>query len=292
MIAPTHIVFSVLLGTTLGAPTSWLKWLAIGALMPDIDQPQSIIGKRLHPISTRINKRWGHRGIMHSILVWIPLAIIGLKYWKPMGIISIGAVTHLLIDCMTVTGVQLLTPFSEKIFVLANKQYRIRSSSRQEMMLLGVLCLVLWGSSIIHARGGIRKTLVDVSGSYELVREAYERHGMQECTLIGKIRLPDGVIIEDEWLIIGTEEQNGLALFDRKEQKIIRVPRDGKPLRAKLKPTGRYWQSVKLSKPGEIVSGDVFFKIKGRWARAWTGMTVIGHVLYGAGESVEIRPTT
>ena len=292
MIAPTHIVFSVLLGTTLGAPTWWLKWLAIGSLLPDLDQPQSIVGKMVYPISSRINKLFGHRGLMHSMLVWIPLTIIGLNYFKPLGILSIGAMTHSIIDCMTITGVQLCTPFSEKIFVLANKRYRFRSSSRQEMMFLGVLCLLLWGAALLHARGGIRKLLVDVSGSYDLVREAYERRGMEECHFIGKVRLLDGMIIEHEWLIVGTEEPNGLALFDKKEKKILHIPHDGKPLRAKLIGTGKHWQSVKLSTPGEIESGDVFFKIKGRWARATDGSTVLGHVLYQTGESVAIKPTT
>ena len=292
MIAPTHIVFSVLLGTTLGAPAWWLKWLAIGSLLPDLDQPQSIVGKMVYPISSRINKLFGHRGMMHSMLVWLPLTIIGLKYFKPLGILSIGAITHGLIDCLTITGVQLFAPFSEKIFVLANKRFRFRSSSRQEMMFLAVLCLLLWGAALLHARGGMRKLLVDVSGSYELVREAYERRGMEECNFIGKIRLPDGMIIENEWLIVGTEDPNGLALYDRKEKRILHVPHDGKPLRAKLIATGKHWQSVKLARTGEIASGDVFFKIQGRWARAWDGMTVLGHVVYQTGESVEIRPTT
>lgn len=80
------------------------------------------------------------------------------------------------------------------------------------------------GAALLHARGGIRKLLVDVGGSYDLVREAYERRGMEECHFVGKVRLLDGMIIEHEWLIVGTEEPNGLALFDKKEKKILHIP--------------------------------------------------------------------
>ena len=47
----------------------------LGSLFPDIDYPNSILGKRFKPISLLINKIFGHRKFFHSGILYFPIHI-------------------------------------------------------------------------------------------------------------------------------------------------------------------------------------------------------------------------
>lgn len=51
---------------------------AIGSLLPDLDHPNSIISKKLKPISKVVREFAHHRGITHTLLGWIIFGIISL----------------------------------------------------------------------------------------------------------------------------------------------------------------------------------------------------------------------
>ena len=44
----------------------------LGSLFPDIDYPNSILGKKFKPISLLINKIFGHRKFFHSGILYLP----------------------------------------------------------------------------------------------------------------------------------------------------------------------------------------------------------------------------
>ena len=51
---------------------------AIGSLLPDLDSPNSIISKKLRPVSKAVREFAHHRGITHTLLGWIIFGIISV----------------------------------------------------------------------------------------------------------------------------------------------------------------------------------------------------------------------
>ena len=84
MTAPTHIAFAMACGLLSGSPAFAIKLLAGGALLPDIDHPQSAIGRIFFFISYPLNRTFGHRRHVHSLVVWIPFTIAGFFFYKPI----------------------------------------------------------------------------------------------------------------------------------------------------------------------------------------------------------------
>jgi inner membrane protein len=120
-----HILFGTLLGagtqivtgfpmTTFFSYPSYYGGLFLGSLLPDIDHPQSYLGRRTIPLSVLINKCFGHRGFTHSILSLTLLGVASAVWWgsNPLffGGLLIGYFSHLLGDMTTVSGIPLLYP--------------------------------------------------------------------------------------------------------------------------------------------------------------------------------------
>lgn len=95
----------------------------IGALIPDCDLPKSTAGKVLGPISTLINKCFGHRTVTHSLTFWGILSLIMIRASpESIGFVfafGIGVLSHLILDLFNRTGEALLWPVSKKISVAA-----------------------------------------------------------------------------------------------------------------------------------------------------------------------------
>ena len=73
MLLLTHLIGFGLLSFVLNIKVSILGF--IFSVLPDIDNPSSIIGQMFPKISTFLFERFGHRGLTHSI---IPLIILGI----------------------------------------------------------------------------------------------------------------------------------------------------------------------------------------------------------------------
>jgi inner membrane protein len=82
MMYKTHLATSIALGAGIAKIISFpftigfLGGVSLGSLLPDIDEPNSFIGRRSFGIARVINKRYGHRGMTHSFFVWIVLSFI------------------------------------------------------------------------------------------------------------------------------------------------------------------------------------------------------------------------
>lgn len=104
----------------------------IGSLFPDIDHPNSFVGKRAKPLSLLLSKTAGHRGATHAPLVILMLYVIlsrlaigateGIQQSFLLVLIGgfvVGALSHLFLDSLTVGGIPLLYPFTSKHYRLA-----------------------------------------------------------------------------------------------------------------------------------------------------------------------------
>lgn len=110
-----------------GAPEiiSMVVCSSFASLLPDIDMPNSKLGKVVKPYAKIINKLFGHRTITHSVLWLIPMIIFLVKYidtefallWA--GIIT-GFMSHIISDTFTKGGVPWLYPFKTKRYHLTN----------------------------------------------------------------------------------------------------------------------------------------------------------------------------
>lgn len=100
----------------------------VGSLLPDIDEPNSFVGKKVWLLSKLIKFTTGHRGIFHTLIITLIFPLIYfltkdneifLKYnWFPyfnvmLGLV-IGYLSHLLMDSMTGMGVPLFWPITKQ----------------------------------------------------------------------------------------------------------------------------------------------------------------------------------
>lgn len=97
-----------------------------GGLLPDIDHPGSKMGRALYPIAWVVNKLFGHRGATHSLLALLLTSILFLLpsflldgfpaflYTQFAIGVSVGFLSHLLLDMSTKSGIPLFYPFIRK----------------------------------------------------------------------------------------------------------------------------------------------------------------------------------
>ena len=156
MLGKTHITLGLGLGalsaTTFSAITQttfsaldlsiFYGAVTLGALLPDIDEPNSTIGRKTIGISNAIKTLCGHRGLTHSIafialvsLLSLLACALGGDILREIPLIAsyvevanlqgdnieifafglvLGCIFHLIGDMLTISGVPLLLPFSEK----------------------------------------------------------------------------------------------------------------------------------------------------------------------------------
>ena len=145
MTAPNHIaggftftgIFASILGINILADYRLIPIIIFAALLPDIDHPKSIIGRMFLPISKSINRRFGHRTITHSLIVWILLtALISAfqaAYFPTIKVAQIFCLaygSHLLFDMVTQQGIPLFYPFKKNACVLPGRsELRLRSGN-------------------------------------------------------------------------------------------------------------------------------------------------------------------
>jgi inner membrane protein len=117
MLWKTHLAFGFLAGIALMPffnHTHFLIYFGLvlfGALLPDIDNPDSKVG-RYFPF---VGKIVGHRGIVHSFVVGVPVcALVWYFIGSAYGIaLLIGYASHLLIDGLTEEGINFLHPIAK-----------------------------------------------------------------------------------------------------------------------------------------------------------------------------------
>lgn len=156
MTGTTHVAFAefiyLLVLTTTGVSLNPVNAavIAISSLLPDIDTAASLAGKCAPFISLRIERKFGHRTITHSInfimllaAVAFPLCLLNRDLYV---CIFAGYASHPFLDTMTVNGVKLFYPFSPAkcVFPLEVNnphRYRVRTGGRMDRA-LGIIFLL------------------------------------------------------------------------------------------------------------------------------------------------------
>jgi len=161
MMGRTHALLGALAAGALlpsASPDRLALWMALGAfgaLLPDLDASESKI-KRLSlggitpfaPLSLALNRRFGHRGALHSLLGWglASLLFLPLGLFLGLGVpvaLSLGYGSHLVADACTKSGIPALYPHRERMHLLP-RALRLTTGSLAEEALLVALGLLLF----------------------------------------------------------------------------------------------------------------------------------------------------
>ena len=102
---------------TLTLPTAGIA--VIASLVPDIDHPDSWIGRRLFIIAYPLSLVINHRGVTHSLLMVATLAALASVYTESASLwpapwaaaLLVGYCVHLLGDAVTAKGIPLFWPW-------------------------------------------------------------------------------------------------------------------------------------------------------------------------------------
>jgi membrane-bound metal-dependent hydrolase YbcI (DUF457 family) len=268
MTAPTHTAFAIFIATCVDAPQGSAMACAFGSLFPDIDHPQSAIGRVLFFLSIPINDRFGHRGMVHGFILWVPFLTIAMfagnatAHW-----IAIGGISHILIDCFNLSGVRALSPINQKPLVCFKREWRIRVGSLQEIFVfVGIIAAI----SLVHysySIGGPRRLINMLIHSPLITAEEYLRAGTKYCTAKGTFRWPDGRIESVEWPIVGTE---GYRLVYWNGSRLINNDYDGEFLRSTLYQTNTEWNVIKVHGICTVTTESFWYDGQ-RWHHAVAG---------------------
>jgi inner membrane protein len=147
----THTFAGVALAVIMFAPAPPLVLVGaaiaggIGALLPDLDHPQSTISRRVWLAGASLRLVVSHRGALHSLLAMAAALLLAATVqgdWSQIALsAAVGYCSHIFLDALTVSGVPLLWPKKQKYRLL-----RIRTGGTGEILfawgLLAVLVLL------------------------------------------------------------------------------------------------------------------------------------------------------
>lgn len=160
---PNHIVggtvitgiFSAISGVNIFTYTSYIIITIIASIIPDIDHPNSPVGKAVLPLSRYINKNHGHRTITHSLLFLGTMTLI--VYIIEQYIIGSGAAysiitfwgifSHIILDMITKSGVYIFYPWirNRPAVIPGKEDLRISTNNvRAELTVFGFFCVSAW----------------------------------------------------------------------------------------------------------------------------------------------------
>lgn len=188
MLGKTHVAFAISISSlslyamdsmgakmTIADSMQFYTAVAFGALLPDIDEPNSTIGKKTLGISNAIKMIFGHRGFTHSIfcIFFIAMLLLGVdilmkidyffeyfqnfisylhidsidvKYTiKILGIgIVFGYILHIIGDMMTISGVPFLLPLRTKNYHVLPKYLRFKTGGALDYA-IGAVNIAIFG---------------------------------------------------------------------------------------------------------------------------------------------------
>jgi inner membrane protein len=134
------------------APVLFLP-LAIGALLPGLDRPQSWLGKLLPFVSHDLEARFGQQHALHTlaaltVLATLTLPLAPIMGWAAWAIFLFGYSSHLALDLFMPPGIALLWPVSQKRFSILRRS-SVAPGSRSEQWLS--LVLAVSGLAVLFA---------------------------------------------------------------------------------------------------------------------------------------------
>lgn len=282
MMAGTHIAVAIACGQLTGASGEVLALLSLGSILPDIDHPQATISRIFPWIALRLHRRFNHRRTIHGLPLWCVITLFGF-WFEPLFFVGFGGLTHISLDLLNTSGVQLLMPWAEHSCVMFERKWRFAVGSRKELVVLALALIVAWVGAYVETLGGIQTLLGMITKAPKIAYYQYKQAGTQISWFEGKLRHRAGRLEEGRWLVVGQEGGRGFAIWDEKRKRLIHTPREAEFLRAYLKTDeSLHWKTLALTGFART-KREVFYFDGELWRHARPGAVVLGWVL-GRGE--------
>ncbi len=125
MMGTTHAAGGAFLGAVVGLaagdPLLGAGVGAVAALLPDIDHPGSVVGRKVPVLPVLISALAGHRGITHTVWFCAGIAVLAGFLAAPAGTatavlvgacVLVGGLSHLALDGLTLSGVAPFAPMA------------------------------------------------------------------------------------------------------------------------------------------------------------------------------------
>ncbi|HEX3848542.1 MAG TPA: metal-dependent hydrolase [Steroidobacteraceae bacterium] len=122
---------------------SYLALAVAGSLLPDVDHPNSWVGRRSRPISTAIAAALGHRGLTHSAIAVVGLVALLLDAGYRHGTVSalaVGYLSHLAADMLTPRGLRLAWPLRKSWGLPLCRT----GSPTETIIVIALVCGIAW----------------------------------------------------------------------------------------------------------------------------------------------------
>lgn len=118
MLYQTHIAGGLIAGILVGSNPIGILIAGTAALLPDIDTPHSVMGRKLWPFSVLIKHTVGHRGCFHSLLFSAAVYLLSVLIIPEYSLyILAGYLSHLILDALNPQGVPLLWPIKYRFSI-------------------------------------------------------------------------------------------------------------------------------------------------------------------------------
>ena len=225
MMAMTHGVIGAVsyvgLASFSGAPVVPVAVGAamVGAWLPDVDTPSSKAGMCVYPLAVWMEGKFGHRTITHSVvgtLIFAALCAPLLLFFHLRVLyfaLLCGYVSHLLADAATKSGVPLAWPRRERWVFPGNENYRIKTGSGAELVLLTVFLVIGYGTFVMAKQGARRMlhlAIGDLKGATRDVEDLNDKYH-SEAEVSGYDMLHQKVI-NGRFRIVGRRGDGGLLV--------------------------------------------------------------------------------
>ncbi|MBW4600684.1 MAG: metal-dependent hydrolase [Calothrix sp. FI2-JRJ7] len=137
---------------------------AVSSQIPDLDTTKSWIGKVFYVVSSRIEQKFPHRSLTHSIfisfaiaLVTIPLLLLNWIDWTLWIAAPVGHLISCFADCGTKLGCQFFYPINRDYWVIGlNPNNRVETGKTSDYAILSttvlIFCITYY---LIAGSGGI-----------------------------------------------------------------------------------------------------------------------------------------
>jgi inner membrane protein len=234
MQAPTHatfgLVFTIAAGTVAGVvlTPAVAGFAVLGALLPDVDTPTSGIGTVLRPLARRLERRFGHRTVTHSVLglavataLLAPLALVDRRW--PLAF-ALGYASHLLLDCANKAGIPLWYPSPVRAVLPRREAWRIAVGSRAETGLCAgflvalVILAPLQQLGFARALHALTRTTPGAIADYR----AWEGQREVWVDVAGTLRLAQRRV-RQRYRVLGLANANTLIVLDPATDAILTV---------------------------------------------------------------------
>jgi endonuclease YncB( thermonuclease family) len=173
----THLIFaeccwfatSAVFNVHYGVPEVFA--VATASMLPDADYPKSWLGHQLGSVSKDLNRLFGHRSALHSLLALLVITmVLGAPLWWISGNLATGVAvfigygSHLFADMMTLGGVRLFWPNREIAVFPGRDDYRVVTGTGSEAVFVAVV-FVLAGLFYPVSRVGFDGLLYRLGGA-------------------------------------------------------------------------------------------------------------------------------